>query len=110
VGLKPGDDVACRRRAAFIHGGGNTAGSTSEQLPDGSSTYDGQALAEGQNAVVVTFEYRLQAAGFLSLPQLDAESPHGASGNYALLDQIWVQIPFDIGVLCPHAACLAIAS
>lgn len=79
----------------FIHGGGNIAGSTSEQLPGGAYTYDGQALAESRNAVVVTFEYRLQAAGFLSLPALDAESPRGASGNYALLDQIfalgWVQ-------------------
>lgn len=79
----------------FIHGGGNTAGSTTEQLPDGSYTYDGRALAESRDAVVVTFEYRLQAAGFLSLPELDAESPRGASGNYAVLDQIfalgWVQ-------------------
>ena len=79
----------------FIHGGGNTGGSPSEQLSDGTNTYDGQALAESRNAVVVTFQYRLQAAGFLSLPELDAESPHGASGNYAILDQIfalgWVQ-------------------
>jgi para-nitrobenzyl esterase len=79
----------------FIHGGGNTEGSPSEQLADGSYTYDGQALAESRGAVVVTFQYRLQAAGFLSLPQLDAESPQKSSGNYAMLDQVfalgWVQ-------------------
>jgi para-nitrobenzyl esterase len=79
----------------FIHGGGNTEGSAAEKLMDGTYTYDGQVLAEGHGAVVVTIQYRLQVAGFLSLPELDAESPHGSSGNYAMLDQIfalgWVQ-------------------
>jgi para-nitrobenzyl esterase len=43
----------------------------------------------------VTFNYRVGAFGFLALPELTRESPHHASGNYGLLDQVaalrWVQ-------------------
>ena len=43
----------------------------------------------------MTVNYRLGAFGFMTHPELSAESPHGASGNYAILDQIqalkWVQ-------------------
>jgi para-nitrobenzyl esterase len=38
--------------------------------------------------VVVTIHYRLNAFGFLAHPELTAESPQHASGNYGLLDQI----------------------
>jgi ankyrin repeat protein len=45
--------------------------------------------------VFVSINYRLGALGFLAHPALTAESPHQASGNYGLLDQIaalqWVQ-------------------
>jgi para-nitrobenzyl esterase len=45
--------------------------------------------------VVVTFNYRVGALGFLATPELSRESGHGASGNYGLLDDIaaleWVQ-------------------
>ena len=45
--------------------------------------------------VVVTFNYRLGLLGFLAHPALTKESPHHASGNYGLLDQIealrWVR-------------------
>jgi para-nitrobenzyl esterase len=36
--------------------------------------------------VLVAAEYRLGIFGFLSLPELTAESPHHTSGNYAILD------------------------
>ena len=56
--------------------------------------YDGANLAR-RGVVVVGMNYRLGPLGFLSHPQLSAESPHGASGNYGILDQIealkWVQ-------------------
>jgi len=72
----------------FLHGGANVAGSASEAL------YDGANLAR-QGVVVVTLNYRLNVFGFLAHPALTAESEHGSSGNYALLDQIaaleWVQ-------------------
>ncbi|MCA9667698.1 MAG: carboxylesterase family protein [Myxococcales bacterium] len=73
----------------FIHGGGNAQGSTDRDL------YDGQRLAEREDAIVVTIQYRLGPLGFLVLPELDKRSGHGQSGNLGLLDQVhalkWVQ-------------------
>jgi para-nitrobenzyl esterase len=58
------------------------------------SLYDGEQLARA-GAVVVTLNHRLGRLGFLAHPALTAESEHGASGNYGLMDQIaaleWVQ-------------------
>lgn len=71
----------------FIHGGGNTSGSTSEFAGQGVRVYDGTRLAKAGNVVVVTMEYRLGALGFLSLEPLDAQRDAGAAGNYGLLDQ-----------------------
>jgi para-nitrobenzyl esterase len=67
----------------WIYGGGFQAGGTSEPRQDG------QYLAE-KGVVVVSGNYRLGIFGFLSLPELTAESPHHASGNYGLMDQIAV--------------------
>jgi para-nitrobenzyl esterase len=79
----------------YIHGGGNIIGSSSTQLSDGSYFFDGANLAQNEKVVVVTFNYRLNAAGWFSNPALDAESENHASGNYGTLDQIaaltWVQ-------------------
>ena len=72
----------------WIHGGGYTGGSGSTAI------YDGMPLA-ADGAVVVTINYRLNVFGFLAHPALSAESPHGASGNYGLLDMVaaleWVR-------------------
>ena len=38
--------------------------------------------------VLVNFNYRLAVFGFFAHPALTAESPHHASGNYGLMDQI----------------------
>jgi para-nitrobenzyl esterase len=64
----------------WIYGGGFLSGGTSE------SRQDGQFLA-ARNVVVVSMNYRLGIFGFFELPELTAESPHHASGNYGLLDQ-----------------------
>jgi para-nitrobenzyl esterase len=64
----------------YIYGGGFLAGDSSEKR------YDGAALAR-RGIVVVTVNYRLGVFGFFSHPELTAESPHRASGNYGLLDQ-----------------------
>lgn len=72
----------------FIHGGALVTGQ------GGSPRYDGTKLAQ-QGVVVVTINYRLGIFGYFAHPELSAESPHRASGNYGTLDQIaalrWVQ-------------------
>ena len=72
----------------YIYGGGFMAGDSSEKR------YDGAALAR-RGIVVVTVNYRLGVFGFLTHPELTASSPHHASGNYGLLDQVaalaWVR-------------------
>ena len=65
----------------FIHGGANVEGSGSIPI------YDGEGLAS-KGLVVVTVNYRMGIFGFLAHPELTAESPNHASGNYGLLDQI----------------------
>lgn len=74
----------------WIHGGGNGNGSTADEIPlgVGGLFYNGRALAETRDVVVVTTNYRLNIFGFLSHPALaeeDAKYPY--SGNQALLDQ-----------------------
>ena len=72
----------------YVYGGGFLAGDSSEKR------YDGAALAR-RGIVVVTMNYRLGVFGFFSHPELTASSPHHASGNYGLLDQVaalaWVK-------------------
>lgn len=85
---KVGSSAPRRPVMVWIHGGGFFAGFGGEER------HNGARLAE-KGAVVVTLNYRLGVLGFLAHPALAAESPHGASGNYGLLDQIaalqWVQ-------------------
>jgi para-nitrobenzyl esterase len=64
----------------YIYGGGFAAGDGSEPR------YDGESMAR-RGIVVVTLSHRLGIFGFFSHPELTAESPQKASGNYALMDQ-----------------------
>jgi para-nitrobenzyl esterase len=64
----------------WIYGGGLRAGGTSE------NRQDGQFLAH-RGVIVVSMNYRLGLFGFLTLPELDSESPHHGSGNYGFMDQ-----------------------
>jgi para-nitrobenzyl esterase len=64
----------------WIFGGGFVAGGTSEPRQDGTN------LAKN-GVVVVSMNYRLGIFGFFAHPDLTAESPHKASGNYGLMDQ-----------------------
>jgi para-nitrobenzyl esterase len=72
----------------WIPGGGNYIGSSSPRV------YDGESLAR-RGVVLVTINYRLGWFGFFSHPELTRESPHHASGNQGILDQIaalkWVR-------------------
>ena len=63
----------------WIYGGAFTGGAASMAM------YDGTRLAE-KGVVIVTLNYRLGVFGFMAHPELTKESPHHASGNYALLD------------------------
>ncbi|MBO4771539.1 MAG: carboxylesterase family protein, partial [Bacteroidales bacterium] len=67
--------------ALWIHGGGYREGWGSE--PE----FDAQAWAE-KGVILVSINYRLGVFGFLTHPELSAESPHKVSGNYGILDQI----------------------
>jgi len=72
----------------WIHGGGWTRGSGSHPV------YNGASLSK-RGVVLVTFNYRLGAFGFLAHPELSAESNPQVSGNQGILDAIaalqWVQ-------------------
>jgi len=63
----------------WIHGGAFITGSGRD--------FDGTALAERGNLVVVTINYRLGYLGFLAHPALSAADPNHVSGNYGILDQ-----------------------
>ncbi|MFP5391347.1 MAG: carboxylesterase/lipase family protein [Gammaproteobacteria bacterium] len=64
----------------YFYGGGLVAGDGSEPR------YDGANMAR-QGVVAITVNYRLGVFGFLAHPELTAESPHKASGNYGFMDQ-----------------------
>lgn len=64
----------------YFYGGGNVAGDASEPR------YDGRSMAK-EGIVAVTVNYRLNIFGFLAHPELSAEAPYKASGNYGYLDQ-----------------------
>jgi para-nitrobenzyl esterase len=99
----------------YVFGGAFTEGAGSVPL------YDGDALAR-KGVVVVTLNYRLGAYGFFAHPALTAESPHGASGNYGLMDMLaalrWVQAniaafggdPGNVTVFGQSAGAMALAS
>ncbi len=72
----------------WLHGGANEGGTASSALYK-----DGTLVNHG--VLLVTVNYRLGVFGFFAHPALTAESPHHASGNYGLMDQIlalgWVR-------------------
>lgn len=59
-----------------------------------SAHFDGEHFAR-QGVILVTINYRLNVFGWMVDKELSAESEHGVSGNYGLLDQIaalkWVR-------------------
>jgi len=64
----------------WIYGGGFEGGGSSEPRQDGAN------LAKN-GVVVVSMNYRLGIFGFFAHPDLTAESPVKASGDYGLMDQ-----------------------
>ena len=82
---KAGDQLPVH---VWIYGGAFFMGASS--LPQYENAAD---VRDG--IVYVNFNYRVNIFGFIAHPELTAESPHGASGNYGLMDQVlalkWVQ-------------------
>lgn len=72
----------------WIYGGGFTSGGSAVPI------YDGEAMAK-KGVVFVSINYRVGVFGFFAHPELTRESPHKASGNYGIMDQVaalqWVQ-------------------
>ncbi len=72
----------------WIHGGGFVAGGSSEPRQEGTN------LAR-KGVIVVSLNYRMGIFGFFAHPELVAESPAHAAGNYGFLDMVaalkWVQ-------------------
>jgi para-nitrobenzyl esterase len=87
----------------FLHGGGFTTGSGT--LPP----YDGTYFAS-QGVVLVTINYRLNALGFLALPELTSESSNRSSGNYGIMDQVFALewIKRNIGQFGGDPACITV--
>ncbi|SOE99623.1 para-nitrobenzyl esterase [Burkholderia sp. OK233] len=71
----------------YIHGGAFTVGSGAQ--------IDGSTLVDSGNMIVVTFNYRLGALGYLANQSLKAANNDGTLGNFAVMDQQaalrWVQ-------------------
>ena len=72
----------------YVHGGSLQTGQPWYEA------YSGEGLAR-KGVIVVNMGYRLGIFGFFADRELAAESPHGTTGNYGLLDQIcaleWVR-------------------
>ena len=78
---KPAGKVSGLPVVVYIHGG------TLQTGQPWYADYAGTGLAK-EGLVVVNLGYRLGVFGYLADEGLAAESPHGTTGNYGLLDQI----------------------
>jgi len=80
---RPASDASGLPVIFFVYGGSNISGYTADPM------YDGAALANAANAVVVTANYRVGPLGFFNLAQLKSGANAAEdSGNFALLDLI----------------------
>lgn len=84
----PGTDDAQRPVMVWLHGRGYYAGAGSEPL------YDGAALAERGDVIVISVNHRLNVFGYLYLAEAGGEE-FAQSGNVGLMDVMlalqWVQ-------------------
>ncbi|KAA0022440.1 carboxylesterase/lipase family protein [Antrihabitans cavernicola] len=84
----PAEEAAPRPVLVWIHGGAYCLGSSAQRI------YDGKMLAELGDCVIVTFNYRLGALGFLDLSSFSTDE-HVFESNLGLRDQIaaleWVR-------------------
>ncbi|MBP5256498.1 MAG: carboxylesterase family protein, partial [Clostridia bacterium] len=85
---KPAGEAKDLPVLVYVHGGSLQTGQPWY------ADYSGEGLAR-QGVIVVNMGYRLGVYGFYADEELKAESEHGTTGNYGLLDQIkaleWVK-------------------
>jgi len=67
----------------WVHGGGYSFGSSQEL-----KSYDGEKLASDGDVVVVSFNHRLNALGFLNLSELGED--YATSGNVGMTDIVFL--------------------
>ncbi|HEY2364890.1 MAG TPA: carboxylesterase family protein, partial [Polyangiaceae bacterium] len=77
----PEADVKKAPVFVWIYGGGFTIGSGGDRM------YDGENIVRQTGAIVVTFNYRLGALGWISHPDLAAEEGVATSPSQGFLDQ-----------------------
>lgn len=86
---RPASIAAPKAVLFWIHGGCYVSGSAAD------AEYNATELAQKQDVVVVSVQYRLGVFGFLGSPQIRSRDPKGSTGNYGLMDNIaalqWVQ-------------------
>lgn len=76
----------------FVHGGGFRGGQSSGwptgvPLAAGGGTFNGTYMAEDQQVVVVSINYRLGIFGFLGSKDLSVRTGGSGSGNFGIQDQ-----------------------
>lgn len=78
----PADTQKPKAVMMWLHGGSNTHGSA--------DIYDGSRLAQENDVIVVTVNYRLGGLGWFNHPALQqtAQNPDDASGNFGSLDPV----------------------
>ena len=85
----------------FIHGARHDFGHTWEY--PASLARLSAALDPSDGVVTVNIAYRLGGLGYMAMPELTAESQHGTSGNYGMLDQIaalkWIGV-YGVCIAC----------
>lgn len=77
----PAADVKKAPVFVWIYGGGFTIGSGGDRM------YDGENIVRQTNAIVVTFNYRLGALGWISHPDLATEEGVATAPSQGFLDQ-----------------------
>jgi len=88
----PGDASPTNLKPVFvwIYGGAWILGDAYEF-----GLYDGKNVVNARDYVIVAMNYRLGPLGFMANDAIQAESPQGTAGNFALLDQLkaleWVR-------------------
>ena len=82
-----GDEAPYSEDCLYLNVWTKAPGNVDKKLPVALWIHGG-GYREAKDVVLVTINYRLGIFGFMTHPELSAESPNHVSGNYGILDQI----------------------